>query len=297
MKKSISKTRNILLYAVYGVALALGLLHYRFPTEAYMAYVQERIQEVDRRIRASAESVRPLLPLGLRFASPRITMEDRSEAALFEARSLRVTRRIGGLLKSRDTYDFDAAAYGGEISGNADLLEKDTHAPLSAVVRLSNINLLEHEYLQAAYRQPVSGRLAGTLAFHGVRDRWIDGEGRADLRIVNGRVALEKPVWRFDAVYIDEADVVMTLKGRQLLIERVAFRGKEAEGSLAGTVQLKDAIRESRLNLRGTVRPLPSLSKALGGLLGRSLSSKLKLNTGVSFVIHGTIDEPDIRIM
>jgi len=297
MKQRMKKTRNILLYTVYGIALALGLLHFRFPAEAYMEYLQDRVRQVDSRFNASAESVRPLLPLGLRFVSPRIAMEDRSDAALFKARSLLVTRRIGGWLKGRNVYDFDARAYGGGITGNADLRENDVRAPLSAVVRLDNINLLDHEYLQVIARQPVSGRLAGTLAFHGVRDRWIEGEGKADLRILNGRVALKNPVWRFDAIHIDEANVVMALKERRLLIERVAFRGKEVEGSMTGTIQLKDVLRESRLNLRGTVRPLPSLSKMLGGLLGRSLSSKLKLNTGVSFVIHGTIDEPDIKIM
>ena len=122
----------------------------------------------------------------------------------------------------------------------------------------------------------------------------MEGDGDADLTIRDGRLTLSRPVWNIDTVHVDEASVTVQLRKRQLTLTRLEVRGRELQGSLSGTVLLKEELGQSRLNLKGTVRPFPALSRVLGGLLGRSAASRIR--RGVSFVIHGTIDAPDLKV-
>jgi type II secretion system protein N len=295
MRQGFKTGRKIVLYAGYGIVLTAALLYARFPSEAYLEYLQARVREINPHFRAAAAKVAPLFPVGLRFVEPRIARDDRPGADLFAARELRVTRTVASLLGRTYRYEFDAEAYGGRIGGDAAFVQNDLCAPLSASVRLADLSLQEHAYLQAVDRQSVTGVLAGTVRFSGRLDRWMEGLGDADLTVRDGRVRLASPVWNIDTVHVDEARVGFQLRERRLILTRAEIRGRELQGNLSGTIQLKENVGESRLNLRGTFQPFPALSRVLGGLLGGSLSSRL--GRGVSFVIHGTVDDPDIKVL
>lgn len=284
-------------FAAYGVSLALWLLHAMFPSEAYVAYLDASARRADPRMAFSAERVRPALPLGVRLQGPRIDLADRPGSPLFEAETLHVSRSIPSLFAGRCEYRFDALAYGGRIRGAATLEADDARGPVSGVAHLSGLRFQDHPRMRIAALRSVSGLLGGSITFSGRRDAWPDGEGEARLTISGATLVLAEPVWNLDTIHIDDGFLQFGLKGRVLTLSRAEIHGREVQGTLAGTVQLGGEPEKSRLNLRGTIRPFPTISKALGGLLGEGLARKLGQKSGVSFVIRGTVENPEIRIL
>jgi len=293
MKKGI----RIAAYAGYGTFLALWLLYAMFPSEAYMAYVEASIQRADPRMEVSADRVRPALPVGVRFLGPRIALSDRPGGPLFDAEALQVNRSVPSLLTGKCEYRFHAQAYGGRITGEATLAKDDVRAPVSAVIHMHGLRLQDHPLLRIRALRSITGLLGGTITFAGLHERWMEGEGEARLTISGAALTLAEPVWNIDTIHIDEGRMVLGLKGGVLTLSRAEIQGTEVQGSISGTVHLSDAPEKSRLNLRGSVRPFPSVSRVVGGLLGEALAEKLRQKSSVSFVIHGTIGDPDVRIL
>jgi type II secretion system protein N len=284
-------------FAGYGIFLAVGLLYAMFPSEAYMAHMEASVQRVDPRMEVFAEQVRPAFPLGLRFLGLRLALADRPKAPVFDAEALRVIRSVASLLTERSEYRFDARAYGGTVTGRATLADDEFRGPVTADVRMHGLRLQDHPLLRIPALRSLSGLLGGSISFAGARERWMEGEGEARLTVSGAALTLAEPVWNIQAIHIDEGRVELSLRGRVLTLSRAEMYGREVQGNISGTIQLADSPEKSRLNLKGSVRPFPSVSKLVGGLLGEALAEKLGRKSGVSFVIHGTVEAPDVRVL
>ena len=68
MAKDTEKSkRKWVLYVLFGIFLTLGLLYYRFPSEAVEGLLRARVEKIDPRLEFSMEKVSPSLTIGLKF--------------------------------------------------------------------------------------------------------------------------------------------------------------------------------------------------------------------------------------
>jgi hypothetical protein len=84
------------------------------------------------------------------------------------------------------------------------------------------------------------------------------------------------------------------MQGSLLKIDRFVSSGGDLSGSLAGTVNIRQPIRRSKLSIKGEVNPGPDIISKLGNLdpmisvFLRNRSGK----KGIPINLNGTLDNP-----
>ncbi len=88
----------------------------------------------------------------------------------------------------------------------------------------------------------------------------------------------------------------MTLKDQKLNITNAELKGDTILGQASGSLNLKDTIQKSRLNIKGTIEPTATLIKNSTNANSAVLFFKQSMKNGkISFTLQGTIDKPSFR--
>jgi hypothetical protein len=81
-------------------------------------------------------------------------------------------------------------------------------------------------------------------------------------------------------------------------LTRFELKGRDVKGTLSGTINLKNRISKSTLNLRGQIELLAGILEGLGGDEDAVRLLRQLLKGGKrSFVINGTLDAPIFRFI
>jgi hypothetical protein len=69
------------------------------------------------------------------------------------------------------------------------------------------------------------------------------------------------------------------------------------EGKITGTIELRQPLEQSRLNLTGNAKPQPELFARLQETIPEGVVNTRALGTrGVTFRIRGSLDSPDVSM-
>jgi type II secretion system protein N len=174
--------------------------------------------------------------------------------------------------------------------------EKD--APFQTSLVLKDVPMGEDNPLKEVIGRNLEGILNGTVTYKGQSKSLIRGTGEVDLRLAEGRMELVQPILNLDGIGFHEVLVKMTLNNRKLNLTRVALRGTSMNGTLTGVVNLNKELSRSSLNLRGSLEPFADFIKDLTDSPDTVRLIRQRLKRGkISFVIRGTIAEPNFRFM
>jgi len=285
-------------YFLYGLLLTIGLLYYRFPSDAFRDYLRASVGRVDPDLVLSLDKVSPSYSLGLQFLGTRISHKEISNGALFKTERLVIRPGIWSLLRAKWTLLFEGLAYRGLIKGSAQFEERSLKAPFQVSIQLKGMQLDDYETLRGLIGRHIKGDITGVIAYSGRYGALMNGAGEARLTLSNGRVELLQPILNLEAVDFREVGVKMVLKNQRIELTQAELKGPNMQGTLSGVVILNKAFSKSRLELKGTMEPLGDFYKSLAGNLGETKFFKQRLKGGkISFIIQGALAQPQIRFM
>ena len=291
MKKALIKYTG---YIIYAILVTVGLLYYRFPSEALQSHLVRMAGRMDPAIIFSTQSLEPSFPPGLRLQEPIFSLEEHPETPFFKARHLSVSPGMGSLILGNTTWFFDAQAYGGIISGHIQSGEDGKMDAFS--LSLKNVRLHEYAFLPHFGVGDFAGNLKGNITYNGPPDRIVQGEGAGDIFISEGKIDLINPLLGLETIPFGQLNVRFTLKKGTINLTSVSLDGKGFQGSLSGTIRLNRIMNRSRLNLRGTIEPNAAFLETLkGGPALLSLFGGGRKDSKRSFVIQGTFRSPKFR--
>jgi len=96
---------------------------------------------------------------------------------------------------------------------------------------------------------------------------------------------------------MDQADTEFSFNGRNLRIKALTFGGPLVAGKLSGTIDLREPIGESRLNLSGNAKPQPELFARLQDSIPQGVVNPRTIGTrGLSFSLRGSVDSPTVSM-
>jgi len=285
-------------YIVYCLIITAGFLYLLFPSEVIKQYLTHAANAQHSPVAVSINRIRPWPTLGLKLDDAEISLENHSAHKLFQADSLIVRPKIWSFMKGNGRYWFTCRAYGGELQGSMQFHQKDTNSPLQAEMELHDIQIGAHAYLEELAGRRIQGNLAGTLSYSGSTNNLFAGNGKANLKLLDGSVELLFPILELDSLTFNEIAVGIVLKNRMINITRCKLNSSQLEGKLSGNIRLRKQIERSSINLRGELKPFASF---FTGTEGRSMAMdylKKKLKRGVlHFVIRGTLRKPKINFI
>ena len=291
MKKILKKTYQW--YLLYGVLLTSFLLYFCFPSDALKDYFINTVGSVNPHLLVSVEDARPSLALGVTFLNARFSPKTNPDILLFKAEKITIRPNLGFIWGKGYTYSFNCQGYGGKIEGKICFKENIRAYPVDVMVNLKNIHLETSDYVAELIGHDSKGVVSGIITLKGQPNSLLNGTGKAEFTILNGRVPLREPLFNLESVDFDELQVKLVLKNRQMAISQLKLTGQEIQGKLSGTIRLNRDLVKSRLDLDGTLAFQKTLfSRDTGSFESESAEKPLML----PFTIYGTIEDPEYRI-
>ncbi len=285
-------------YVLYGILMTLLLLYYRFPSDAFVDYMQEKVEKIDPQLTLSIAKVAPLMTFGLKFQDAWLYMKTNRENPVFKTEKLLVRPSILSVFRKEWRFCFNALAYKGVIEGCSSVEKKKKDAPFQTTVALREVPMGADNPLKDIIGRNLEGTLNGNITFRGQPKSLMSGTGEVDLRLSDGRIGLEQPILNLDGIGFHEVLIKMTLENRRLNLTRVTLRGTNMNGSLSGVVILNNDISRSSLNLRGTLEPFAEFIKDLTDSPDTVKLIRQRLNRGkITFAVRGTLAEPSFRFL
>jgi type II secretion system protein N len=263
MKMKLKMNRALLGYILAGAAMLALLLYLRFPGEAVTNYVKAVAAVRSPGMLLSIDTAQPAVPPGVALVNVTAGFRGRPEATLHADR---LTIRPGWLSLFRGRFAFLLAAegYGGEARGRVDYADLfSLQGPLSAEANFREIRIEKCAWLQDALARQITGTLKGSVSFSGAAGALNNGTGNLDFTLTNGTYQLLESLFGFDRIEFSKVDAKISFRNNAMKITGL---------TLNGNILFADDIRESQIDLNGTIEvPLQNnkrVTMAIGGTLG-----------------------------
>ena len=291
-----AKNKKWLGYALYVVLVTFFLLYYRFPTQAVEEFVEVSLSKINPELGFKAERIGPWIPAGLRINGGRIYLKDTPASEVFKADSMYIGPRLLKLARGEYSFDLSGTAYSGNISGS--LHGRDKNAAIyESALSFKDFDLARYGFLAEQLKRTVTGKLSGDIVY-GKDSANAEGNGKADLRLTDGRLQFQAPIFGIGSVDLQNIDLELELGNREIAIVKAEMAGSEVKASLTGSIQLQTDMKLSRLNLKGTLEPLAEFYKNYPEIRELLKSMRKRVKRGqYSFAITGTLGEPRFRLL
>jgi len=290
------KNKKWLGYILYVILVSLLLLYYLFPAQAVEEFIDSSVSKINPQLGFKAEKIGPWVPAGLRIKAGQIYLTGAAEPAVFKADSMYIGPKLLKLLKGEYSIDLSGSAYKGKIQGtfqandaNGDIFASD--------LSLKNIDLAGYEFLVEKLKHRLMGKLSGDIVY--AKESVNAGpNGKVVLRLTDGQLQFQAPIFGIASVDLQNIDLEMELRDRELTVVNAEMAGSEVKASMTGSIQLQADLKQSQLNLKGTLEPLAEFYKNYPEIRELLKSMKKRVKRGqYFFAITGTLDEPRFRLL
>jgi type II secretion system protein N len=293
---SAAKNKKLLGYTLYVVFVTLALLYFLFPAQALEEFVDNSVSRIDPELGFKAEKIKPWIPFGFLIDSGRIFMRNTGSPPIFKADSLYIGPHILRLVRGDYALDLSATAYHGDIKGTLHYQDKDGPA-LAGELTFKDLDFADYKFLAEKLKHTLTGSFSGNMVYAREPGDAV-GNGKADMRLTDGRLQFQTPVFGIDAVDLQNIELELELRNGEITIARGELAGPEVKASMTGSIQLQPDINGSRLNLKGTLEPLAEFYKNYPEIRELLKSMKKRVRRGqYSFAITGTLGKPRFKLL
>jgi type II secretion system protein N len=291
-----SKNKNWLGYAAYFVVITVLLLYFLFPADSMEELLNSSVSRINPELSFKAEKIRPWIPAGLRIDSGQIYLAPPPEVAIFKSDNFYISPHILKFLKGEYSADLEGNAYKGEISGTLHFAAADKD--IASEITFRDFALGEYDFLAAKFKHRVTGSLSGEIIYSNESAGTAGGSGNIDLRLSDGRLQFKAPVFNIASLDLQSIKFEAKLNRREIAIVKAELQGSEVNGSMTGSIKLRKDIRQSQLNLRGTLEPLAQFYQNYPEIRELLKTMKKRVKRGqYFFTVTGTIGAPSFKLL
>lgn len=289
-----AKNKKWLGYALYVVLVTLLLLYYLFPSQTVAEFVDNSVGRIDPAIGFKAGKIGLWIPVGIRISDAQIYLNDSPSPAVFKADRIYMKPQILPLITGKYSIDLSGSAYNGDISGWLDAKDEDVKTFESGLT-FKNIDLAEYGFLKSNFPHSFMGRLSGDIEYS---NNSAGGNGKGDLRLSDGQLRFQAPIFGISAVDLQNIDLQLELRPGEVRIVKGQLSGSEVNATMSGSILLQENVSNSVLNLKGTLEPLAEFYKNYPEIRELLKSMRKRVKRGqYFFVITGTVNKPVFRLL
>lgn len=267
MKRKINK--NVVFLTAYAILMLMFFLYARFPGKVMEDYILTVQAERYPGMFLSLESVTLAFPLGLKLENISFGFKNNMEANI-HLDSFAVRPCFSGYISGQPSFLVNARAYGGSINGVVPVSyfsRKGNSA--KAKIMFDGLTLEKCTFFKDNLGRRIAGEIGGSIVYG-------DG-GQLDFTARNGSYQLLESLFGLDKLDFNTVEGQISIRGGVLTINKLRLKGDKINCSIKGDIVLKDAIRNSEVNLSGAME-----------IAGMN-------NKKVSMLITGTIGNAAIR--
>ncbi len=281
-----NNTRKWLLYFLFIIGVTAFFIYYLFPSDKIKNYITVQVNKTYPDITIAVDHVSPAFPPGLRLYNVNFY---HTHDPLFRMEQIKIAPGLLSLFRSKINFFFKGSAYTGMLEGRGEFIKNTPEVMIDG--KLSGIRIKEISAIKDVIGRTISGVLDGDFTY---RNKKESGNNlKAELIISNGQLELETPLLQLESLAFKKITAELALKNMNLNIKKCILNGEQMDGSISGSVILKNTPGQSYLKLSGTIKPHPLFLEKLGSDLPENLlPKKIFGKNGVHIRIYGTMDNP-----
>jgi len=287
----LKKSKKRLAWICYITLLAAVFLYLLFPANAVKKYLEHQVRKAsDNAVSLEIASVRPGFPPCLVIGEAALVY--RQMDALETGRTILspAYRKLPGIF---DTLDFKISLGEGRALGWVAMKDASgSEADNSFYIRLENADLESIVLIRNMSGHTVSGSLDGTIEFNGGFAGQTGGSGTIELTASQCTIAMQEAVFGIKQLTFESIETDLEIEGQQVNIRQIELKGNQVSARGTGRILIRRPFENSRIQISATVRPNPTLARAMGGLLPEKFTS----GEGLSLRIAGSLNQPSWQI-
>jgi len=281
-----SNTRKWLPYFLFIIGVTAFFIYYLFPSDKIKTYIMVHFNKAYPGINIALDHVKPTFPPGLRLYNVNFY---HTHDPLFRMEQIKISPGLLSLFGSKINFSFKGSAYTGILEGKGEFTKNTPEVMIDGT--LSGIRIKEISAIKDFIGRNISGVLDGNFTY---RNKKESGNNlKAQLIISNGQLELVTPLLQLESLAFKKITAELAMKNMNLNIKKCIINGDQMDGSISGSVTLKNPPGQSYLKLSGTIKPHPLFLEKLGNdLQANLLPKKIFGKNGVHIRIYGTLDTP-----
>lgn len=285
--------KPIFLYFLFFLAVFTLFLFLRFPGEKAAAYFTRSLAITDSNLKVSIGNVKPALPFHLEFENTEFQF---GHDIVIKPESFTVYPGLFDFFKTEKTIDIRSNLQKGTIQSGLYLKTIHPFVLSRAKVLGSDIEIIDFKYITSLGEMILKCKMAGDINFD-LGDKKIIGEGMVLFREFSAEMknpflnSLNIQVVDFSDIQFDftHAENIITVK-------QCSAKGSTINVVLKGTIEIGFPVKESRLNLSGSLLPdSPYLAKFAHSKAVKEITKDITRD-GIRFKITGTFKNPEIGL-
>ncbi|MGD2030424.1 MAG: type II secretion system protein GspN [Desulfobacterales bacterium] len=281
-----NNTRKWLLYFLFIIGATAFFIYYLFPSDKIKNYITVHVNKTYPDITIAVDQVTPAFPPGLRLYNVNFY---HTHDPLFRMEQIKISPGLLSLFRSKINFSFKGSAYSGMLEGKGEFTKNTPEVMIHGTV--SGIRIKELSAIKDVMGRTISGVLDGNYTY---RNKIGSGNNlKAQLIISNGQLEMITPLLQLERLDFKKITAELFMKNMNLNIKKCIINGDQMDGSISGSVTLKNPPGQSYLKLSGTIQPHPKFLEKLGNDLPENLlPKKIFGENGVHIRIYGTLDTP-----
>ncbi|MDY6986739.1 MAG: type II secretion system protein GspN [Thermodesulfobacteriota bacterium] len=282
-------------YALFVIILSGFFLYLSFPSDTIGRYLQGVATRVAPAVALRVDTVRPAFPFGLKLQDTDVRLRERPGTPLFVADTFVIMPSVQALRIRKPAFRFHCeGVYGGEIQGVVAFETFSLAGPLQSDIEIRSVQLGQYPHIDQWLNVGLTGVMSGTLLYAFTQGDFLSGPGEGNLSIVDSSVRFAQPFLGMQSVHFDRIDATMALDNQRISLETCDFMGEQLQGKASGTIDLKQSVEQSTLDLTVTLEAFSALSDDPGlfdvvGLFGQGM-----YEGNLTIFIRGTLSQPRI---
>jgi type II secretion system protein N len=267
---------NRLWFTLYGILITLIFLYLLFPADIVKDRLEASLNSPD--FVFKAQSLQASFPLGLKFKNVVANTTVATGSFSLQTEMLDVQPQLSSLFKKYSYVSVSGKAYGGSFDGNVGLVSwSKAYPPVEGKLKFQNIDLSRANFLAGGLGKEIKGKASGSLFYNIASAARQNPSGAITLVLVKGNYPLAEAFLGINKIEYDRCEIQAQLKDGSLKIEKFEMLGPQINCSLKGEIAMADDLKNSQLNLTGSIE----------------IQGKNKLKTNIT--IGGTLANPISR--
>jgi type II secretion system protein N len=281
-----SNTKKWLPYFLFIIGVTAFFIYYLFPSDKIKTYITVHFNKTYPGITIAVDHVTPAFPPGLRLYNVNFY---HAHDPLFRMEQIKIAPGLLSLFRSKIIFFFKGSAYTGILEGKGEFTKNTPEVMIDG--KLSGIRIKEISAIKDVIGRNITGVLDGDFTYRNKKESGNDL--KAELIISNGQLELVTPLLQLESLAFKKITAELALKNMNLNIKKCIITGDQMDGSISGSVTLKNTPGQSYLKLSGTIKPHPLFLEKLGNDFSANLlPRKIFGKNDVHIRIYGTLDNP-----
>lgn len=283
-----TKTIKIFVHALYYLLAGAFFLYYLFPSETIKGYIESNFNLLDLPLNLSILQVKPAFPPGINLKNARIKHQN---SIIFDADTTKITPKLFTLMGDNPIFHVQSNANGGTINGRIYIDRLESSGQLKVDTQLSGVMIKNNPALNNLLNLKISGVLDGRIIY--ASKKLSADMIEAALSVADCRIELLASFLNLKRFAFKSIKTGFSANTARVKIKECVFNGDQFDGSVSGSITLRNPSKDSKINLSGTLELHPEFLAVLSKSFPLNLfSAKLKAGNRITFRLGGTLESP-----